>query len=99
MLQAQIFIDLEEVKGSLSLHDFIMQFLSEQDIAGATSFQGYTGFGASHKIKRPNEIFSFDEPPAMITFIDQDDKVRAALTNLRREVKSGVIILHHVETF
>ena len=97
MLQAQIFIDLEELKGSQPLHDYIVQFLVEQGISGATSFKGYTGFGANNKIKKPNDIFSFDEPPMMITFIDEDEKVRSAITALRKEVKRGFIVVHNVE--
>ncbi len=97
MLQAQIFIDLEELKGSQPLHDYIIQFLIEQDISGATSFKGFTGFGINNKIKRPNDLFSFDEPPMMITFIDEDEKVRNAITALRKEVKNGFIVVHNVE--
>ena len=97
MLQAQIFIDIEALKGTQSLHDYIIQFLVEHDISGATSFRGYTGFGRNHKIKRPNELFSFDEPPIVITFIDHETKVTAVLRELRKEMKAGLIITHTVE--
>ena len=97
MLQAQIFIDLEELKDGQTLHDYIIQFLVEQGISGATSFKGFAGFGANNKIKRPNDIFSFDEPPVIITFIDEEKKVRQAVAALRNEVKRGFIVVHNVE--
>jgi uncharacterized protein len=97
MLQAQIFIDLEERKSDQPLHDFIMKFLSEKGISGATSFRAYAGFGKNHKIKWPNDLFSFDEPPVMILFIDDDTIVKNVLTELRTQINGGLITLTPVQ--
>lgn len=99
MLQAQIFIDKDEVFGSQPLYEFIIQFLLQQQIAGATAFRGMTGFGEHHQLKRPDSIFSFDEPPVLIMFIDQDEKVINALKALRKRVGSGFIVTSKVERF
>ncbi len=99
MLQAQIFIDKDEVFGSQPLYEFIIQFLLQQQIAGATAFRGMTGFGEHHQLKRPDSIFSFDEPPVLIMFIDQDEKVINALKALRKRVSSGFIVTSKVERF
>ncbi len=97
MLQGQIFIDMDELKDSRPLHDYIMHFLAEYGILGATSFKGHTGFGKNHQIKRPNELFSFDEPPMLITFIDEEKKVRDIIAALRKEVTNAFITVHNVE--
>ena len=97
MLEAQIFVDKEELKGMTLLYEYIMQFLIKHHIAGATCFRGQEGFGRNQLIKRPDALFSFDEPPMMIVFIDTDEKVRQVLTALRQEVKSGFIVVHPVE--
>jgi PII-like signaling protein len=99
MLQAQIFIDKDEVFGSQPLYEFVVQFLLQQNIAGATAFRGVIGFGAHHQLKRPDNIFSFDEPPVLIIFIDQDEKVVKVLTALRRHISSGFIVTSKVERF
>ncbi|UPK69568.1 DUF190 domain-containing protein [Chitinophaga filiformis] len=99
MLQAQIFIDKDEVFGSQPLYEFIIKFLLKQNIAGATAFRGVIGFGEHHQLKRPDSLFSFDEPPMLIIFIDQDEKVLNALTALRRQVSSGFIVTSQVERF
>ena len=99
MLQAQIFIDMEQRMEEQSLHDYILQFLLEHNIIGATSFKGLEGFGQNHKIKRPNELFSFDEPPVMIVFIDQENKVRSVLAELRARIHHGFFAVSQVETF
>ena len=97
MLQGQIFINMDELKDSRPLYDYIMHFLAEHGILGATSFKGHTGFGKNHQIKRPNELFSFDEPPMLITFIDEEKKVRDIIAALRKEVTNAFITVYNVE--
>ncbi len=99
MLQAQIFIDKEDLFNDRPLFEYIMQFLLLNNIKGATAYKGVMGFGANQQMKRPNEMFSFDEPPMMITFIDEDAKVIDALKKLRETYKGGFIITHHVDPF
>ena len=99
MLQAQIFIDKDEVYGSQPLYEFIVQFLLKHKVAGATAFRGVIGFGEHHQLKRPDSIFSFDEPPIMITFIDEEEKVLHTLKELRKRVTSGFIVTNKVERF
>lgn len=97
MLQAQIYMDKDELKGTQPLHQFIMQLLIENGIAGATSFIRHSGFGAHHRLKQPSQQFSFDETPMLITFIDERTKVRAALTELRKQYRGGFIVTHPIE--
>ena len=97
MLQAQIFFDKDELKDTQSLYEYILQFLIKQKIKGATVFQGKLGYGENQRLNRPDALFSFDETPMMITFIDENEKVKSALTALRKEIKSGFIITNQVE--
>ncbi len=97
MIQAQIFIDKDEMKGNMYLHEYIMQLLFENGIAGATAFVGYSGFGRHHRLKQPTQQFSFDETPMLITFIDEEKKVKEALTILRKHYRGGFIVTHQVE--
>ncbi|MEC5146326.1 DUF190 domain-containing protein [Chitinophaga sp. 212800010-3] len=99
MLQAQIFIDKDDLHGTQPLFEFIMQFLLLNNVRGATAYKGVMGFGVNQQMKRPNEIFSFDDPPMMITFIDDDAKVTDVLRQLRAAYKGGFIITHHVDQF
>lgn len=99
MLQAQIFVDKDEQKGTLPLYEFIMQFLLLNHVNGATAFKGVMGFGKNEQMKRPGELFSFDETPMVITFVDEEEKVKDVLHKLRAEYKGGLIITHHVDPF
>lgn len=97
MLKAQIYIDQDELIDEQPLYEFILQFLIGRKIIGATVFRGRFGYGEAQHLNRPNDLFSFDETPVMITFIDDDQKVRDTLIELRKTVKSGFIITNQVE--
>ncbi len=74
-----------------------MQLLIQNGIVGATSFTGYSGFGKHQRLKQPGLQFSFDETPLLITFIDEEEKVKEALKELRKQYRGGFIITHAVE--
>lgn len=97
MLQAQIFIEKDELQDMQPLYEFVMQFLFKQKLKGATLFEAKSGFKEHEKLYKPNELFSFDDVPMMITFIDEDEKVRKALTELKNVMKGGFIVTHKVE--
>ena len=99
MLQAQIFIDKDELHGTRPLSEYIMKFLIQHKIIGATAFSGEAGFGKNQVIKNPTRLFSFDESPMVILFVDDEKKVLSVLTALRKEVSSGFITTHTVEKF
>jgi PII-like signaling protein len=97
MLQATIYIDMEEMIGSKLVYDYIMQFLLKRHIAGATAYKGYAGFGKNQQLKSPESLFSFDEIPMMINFIDEDEKVRECIKELRKTINCGLITVQSVE--
>lgn len=96
MMQAQIFFDRDDRKRDQPLHKFIMDFLIKSGIAGATLFEGTAGFGKNDHIQTPNQLFSFDETPVVITFIDEDEKVKNVLRELRKQTSIGLFISHAV---
>ncbi len=99
MLQAQIYIDKDELKGSLPLYEYIFDFLIHHKIKGATAFHGVIGYGANQLLMRPGSLFSFDETPMMITFTDEDEKVKAVLAELRKIFKGGLVLSLPVQTW
>ncbi len=97
MKQASIFFDKDKYHNDKPMTDYLMEFLVEQGVIGATVFRGEAGFGENHQIKRPGRLFSFDEPPMVITFVDEDERVNNTLTALRKKMKSGFIVVNQVE--
>lgn len=97
MKQVQIYIDKDEWRGMKPLHQFIMELLMEHGIVGATTFEGFTGFGKHQRLKQPTRQYSFDETPMLITFTDDDKKVKEVLTEIRKHYRGGFIVTHSVE--
>ncbi len=96
LLQAQIFLDKDKLKDMRPLHIFIMRELLKMGISGATSFTGHSGFGQNQVLKQPARHFSFDETPMVITFIDEEEKVKAAISEIRKHYSGGMIVTHSV---
>ena len=99
MLKAQIYTNTEQFKNSKPLEHYILELLLSQGIAGATVVRGKAGFGTEKKIMEPDLLFSFDEVPVIITFIDEKEKVTTALKKLREEIKNVLIVTSAVEKF
>lgn len=99
MLQVQIFIEKDELQGTTPLYEFVMQFLFNQKLKGATLYQAKSGFKENEKLFRPDELFSFDEIPMMITCVDEEEKIKKALTELRKVTNEGFIITHQVDVW
>lgn len=99
MKQASIFFDKDKYYSDKPMGDFIMEFLVDHKIIGATLFRGEAGFSENQQIKRPGQLFSFDEPPMVMTFVDEDEKVNKVLTELRKKIKSGFIVVTPVEVW
>ena len=97
MTQAQIFIDKDELHDERKLYEFVMEFLLSRKVSGATAFEGLIGFGPDRQMQRPGRLFSFDEPPMMIVFVDEDEKAKRVIAELREEFKGGLIITSKVE--
>ncbi|MDI9881582.1 DUF190 domain-containing protein [Flectobacillus longus] len=97
MTQVQIFIDKDDLLGSKYVYDVILKHLIEHNVAGATVFEGWMGFGKNHILKKPHDLLSFDHPPLMISFVDEDEKVEEALSSLREIYKGGLIVKSKVE--
>jgi PII-like signaling protein len=99
MLEAQIFIDKDELHGNQLLSEFIMKLLIRNKIIGATAFTAEAGFGKNQIMKNPSRLFSFDESPMVIVVIDKEEKVLSTLKDLRKVYSGGFITTHKVEKF
>jgi len=96
MLQAQIYIDKDEQKEQKPLHQHIMQLLVDNGILGATALVGNFGFGKHHRLKT-SSIYNFNTLPVLITFVDENRKVKEVITQIRKIYRGGLILTHEVE--
>ncbi len=97
MVQAQIYLDQDDMYQEEPLSEHILRYLMHHEIRGATLFRADRGYGAQRHLHAPGRIGTLDERPIMITFIDTSTHVRAILPYIRSLLTDGIIVTSQVE--
>ncbi len=92
-----IFVDESDQWGDLSLYEAILRRLVQFEISGATVQMGIMGFGSHHRIHRKRLFGVSDDRPVTIIVVDDEDKLRKAIPEIRPLVKEGLMLLTDVE--
>ncbi|MGW3952221.1 DUF190 domain-containing protein [Streptomyces sp. NPDC004752] len=66
-------------------------------LAGATVFRGVEGFGATSVVHTTRLLSMADDLPTAVVIVDEEDRVRAFMTQLDELPISGLITLQEVE--
>ncbi|MER6525768.1 DUF190 domain-containing protein [Streptomyces sp. NPDC001508] len=66
-------------------------------MAGATVFRGVEGFGATSVVHTTRLLSMADDLPTAVVIVDEEDRVRAFLSQLGELPFSGLITLQEVE--
>ena len=78
------------------LHEAIIEEARRQDLAGATAYRGFEGYGASSRIHRPH-LFKSSDLPIMVAIVDAPDKIERFLPTLERMVNEGLVAMSDVD--
>ena len=96
-LALTIYINETDMSGDQPLYDVIIRRLLHLEIAGATAVHGVMGYGRHHKLHRRHLMGVTDDRPLVITAVDEAERIRAILPEMKRLVKEGLITVHEVE--
>jgi PII-like signaling protein len=94
---ARIYIGDRDQWQGMPLVQAIVRVLRERGMAGASSFMGFEGFGASSHLHSSRILSLSQDLPVLIEFVDTEEKVRAVLPELDEMVTDGLITLERVE--
>jgi PII-like signaling protein len=78
------------------LYDAIVKRLRLMDISGATVYRGILGYGVKGHTHKGGRLFSRDLP-IMISVVDSEEKLRAAIEIVESMMQDGLIVLSDVE--
>lgn len=92
-----IYVDETDRFGELPLYEALLRRLTASHVAGATVNAGIMGFGSHQKIHRKRLFGVSDDRPITITVVDEEEKIRAVLPEMKKMVKEGLILLTDVE--
>jgi uncharacterized protein len=88
-----VFVDENDTAGELPLYEAIVRRLVQRGVAGATVMAGIMGFGAQHHVHHKRLFGVSDDRPVTICVVDEEQKLRSLLPEIRPMVEDGLIIL------
>lgn len=96
-LQLTIYLNEADRKGDLALHEVVVRRLLHLEIAGATVTLGVMGYGRHGQVHSRRLLGVSDDRPVIITTIDNADRIRGLLPELKALVPEGLFTLHEIE--
>ena len=96
-LQLTIYLNEADQLKDVPLHEAIVRRLLHLEIAGATVTTGLMGYGKHGQLHRKRLLGVSDDRPVVITAIDDEARIRAALKAIQPMVLEGLITLQQVE--
>jgi PII-like signaling protein len=88
-----IFVNETDTWHNTPLYEAIVHHLRELKVAGATAQTGIMGFGHHMRLHHKGLFGISDDRPVTIMAVDNESRLRAALPEIRRMVREGLILL------
>ena len=79
------------------LYEAIVKRLRLMDIAGATVYRGILGYGAKGHTHRSGHLPFSHDLPVMISVVDSEEKLSAAIAEIEAMMQDGIIVLSDVD--
>ena len=92
-----MFVNETDTWHDAPLYHAIVHRLRQLHIAGATAHAGILGFGHHKRLHHKGLLGISDDRPITIMAVDEEQKIRAVLPELREMVKEGLILLLDAE--
>lgn len=93
----RLFIGESARKGGRPVSELVVEKARDRGLAGATALRGVAGYGAHSLIHTAKLLDISSHLPVIVEIVDEEDKVRAFLPELRELVDEGMITLEKVE--
>jgi len=93
----KVYVDETDLWHTQPLYEAIVRRLRQAGIAGATVEHGIMGFGSRGKVHHKHLFGISDDKPVVITAVDEEEKVRALVPEIRGMVREGLIVLLDAE--
>lgn len=79
------------------LHLQILNYLREENVAGAVAFHAVAGFTGRMRVKTASLVDAGGKLPVVITFVDTDEHVGRVLPKLKEMAAHRLIVREKVE--
>ncbi len=92
-----IFVDETDTWADLPLYEAVVRRLVHLGVAGATVHAGVMGFGSHGQVHRKRLFGVSDDKPISICVVDNEEKLRRILPEIRPMIREGLVLLVDAE--
>ncbi len=78
------------------LHLAVLQFLRDENVAGASAFHAVAGFNGRNRVHTSSLVEAGGDLPVVIIFVDFEEHVSRVLPRLREMAHSRLIVRENV---
>jgi uncharacterized protein len=96
-VQITIYLNEADEYQRRPLYMAILNYLREQNVAGATAFHAVAGFTGRMRVKTASLVEAGGKLPMVITFVDGDEHVERVLPKLREMASHRLIVRENVQ--
>jgi PII-like signaling protein len=92
-----IYLDDTDLWHGQPLYESIVRRLRQAGVSGATVQHGIMGYGSHRKVHHKRLFGISDDKPVVITVVDEEERLRALIPEIRSMVKEGLMVLVDAE--
>lgn len=92
----RIYLTESDMYKNVPLHRAILEFLKVSDVAGASVFREFEGFGRHRQIHTPGILRLSENMPIVIEFVDTKERIAIILPELQKMGKGHFMTSHSV---
>ena len=95
-VQVTIYLNEADEWQRRPLHLEVLNYLRQENVAGATVFHAVAGFTGRSRVKTSSLVDAGGKLPLVITFVDTDEHVERVLPKLREMASRRLIVRENV---
>ena len=93
----RVYVGEDDKWNGKPLYSVLIEAMRANDLAGATAYKGFLGFGAHRRVHRDKPFHLSHDSTIMISVVDSEARLNAFLPTLESMVKEGLIVLSDVD--
>jgi PII-like signaling protein len=96
-VQVTMYLNESDEYQQKPLYLAILNYLREQNVAGAVAFHAVAGFNGRMRVKTASLVEAGGKLPIVVVFVDTDDHIGRVLPKLREMASHRLIVRENVQ--
>ncbi len=92
-----VFVDETELWQEIPLYEAVVRRLVQLGLRGATVYEGIMGFGRHQRMHHKGLFGISDDRPITIVVVDEEEKIRPAIPEIRAMAGEALLVLLDAE--